>query len=333
MDKPKGLLAIESEMARQEADALNTFSAVKERAAEVAASLRSTGAAILLGMGASHAVNRAMEPHYRALGLDAVAISLSEQLGSPLPLNNKTVLLASQSGESAEVIRWLNTARAGAVFGFTLNTDSTLGRAVPSMVAQGGPEVAFAATRSLTLTFALHLAILAELGVDATPACTILKHDVVRDVSSAIASLNGVTALVTSGRKLQGVAEAAALGLCELSRVPAFSLEGGQLRHGPMEIMAPALGVVLFCADEPDASLVHGMAVSARDAGARVVLFDASGSSTIAGINTITLPKTSGIAAIFEVLPTMQRFMIGFAAERIADVGTPCRSSKITRTE
>jgi hypothetical protein len=29
----------------------------------------------------------------------------------------------------------------------------------------------------------------------------------------------------------------------------------------------------------------------------------------------------------------MQRLMVGFAAERVRDVGTPRRSSKITRTE
>jgi hypothetical protein len=33
------------------------------------------------------------------------------------------------------------------------------------------------------------------------------------------------------------------------------------------------------------------------------------------------------------MLPTMQRLMLDFAANRVADVGTPRRSSKITRIE
>jgi hypothetical protein len=39
---------------------------------------------LLLGMGGSHAVGRAVEPLYRALGIDAIAVPLSEQLGEPL---------------------------------------------------------------------------------------------------------------------------------------------------------------------------------------------------------------------------------------------------------
>ena len=81
----------------------------------------------MLGMGASHAVGRAMEPHYRACGIDALALPVSEQLGAPLPLAMRTVLVASQSGESAEVVRWLrDAARPADTFGLTLDAGSTL---------------------------------------------------------------------------------------------------------------------------------------------------------------------------------------------------------------
>lgn len=333
MTKPTGLIAIEAEMARQGADAVDSFHAAGRVAADAAASLHRTGQALFLGMGASHAANRAVEPLYRSLGIDAVAFPISEQLTSPVPVLDKTVLIASQSGESAEVVRWLETAKGGSVFGLTLDGASTLGRAVPCLVAAGGPETAFAATRSLTLTFALHLAILAQLGHDPSAALAVLAEPALPDVDAAIDLLDGVTAVVTSGRRLQGVAEAAALGLCELSRLPAFSLEGGQLRHGPMEIMSERLGVVLFRGDEPDAALISGMASSAHEAGARVVLFDASGQPPVPGVTSVLLPAASDAAAIFAVLPAMQRFMLGFAARRVPGVGTPCRSTKITRTE
>ncbi len=333
MMKPLGLVAIEAEMARQASDALASYDQAGPVAADLARSLRATGRLVMLGMGASHAVNRAVEPLYRGLGIDALALPVSEQLGTGVPLEGKTVILASQSGESAEVIRWLNTQKAGEVFGMTLDSNATLARAVPSLAAVGGAEVAFAATRSLTLTFALHMAVLAGLGYDPAPALAILRQLPLPDVAPAVDALAQVHCVVTSGRRLQGVAEAAALGLCELSQSPAFSLEGGQLRHGPMEIMGPDLGVVLFASDEPDAELVLGMARSACDAGARVVLFDASGLPPVPGVNTITLPKYTGMAAILATLPAMQRFMLGFATQRVADVGTPRRSSKITRTE
>ena len=332
MMKPAGLIAIELEMARQVQDARASFDSAGPRAAEIAASLRRTGRAVLLGMGASHALNRMVEQFYRALGIDTVALPVSEQLCMPVAVTGKTVILASQSGESAEVVRWLETAREGEVFGITLDPNSTLARAVPSLIGLGGNELAFAATRSLTLCFALHLAVLAALGLDPAPALRRLGTDM-PDLTAAIAAFGGVATIATSGRRMQGVAEAAALGLCELSRLPAFSLEGGQMRHGPMEVMSPALGVVLFRSDEPDGPLIAGLAAAARDAGAAVVMFDASGAAPVPDIVTVALPVASGMAAVFALLPVMQRFMVDFAATRVPDVGTPRRSFKITRTE
>ncbi|MET3898080.1 fructoselysine-6-P-deglycase FrlB-like protein [Devosia sp. UYZn731] len=332
--KPAGQLAIEREMAVQERDALASFAGAEGRALEIAASLRRTGRLLMLGMGASHSVGRAMEPYYRAAGVDAVALPISEQLGMPLPLNGRTVLLSSQSGESAEILRWLKEAGTRAeTFGLTLDGTSTLARAIPSLVGVGGPELAFAATRSLTVSFGLHLAVLAALGVDTDGALDLLKHPAEVEVAPAVAALDGVTAIVTSGRMLQGVAEAIALGLTELSRLPAFSLEGGQLRHGPMEMLGPKIGVVLFRGGEPTAGLVAGMAASAHAAGSKVVVFDASGLPALPDVVSVRVPAASGPTAVFALLPNAQRFMVAFAALRIADVGTPCRSTKITRTE
>lgn len=333
MTKPPGLIAIEAEMARQSEDALRTLDRVDPVADDVASSISRTRRLLMLGMGASNAANRAVEPIYRALGIDATALPISEQLTSPVPVDGATILLASQSGESAEVLRWLSTTRGGAPFGLTLDPTSTLAMAVPSLLAQGGAETAFAATRSLTLTIALHATVLGRLGVDLTAARHAIRHTSAPDVTEALAHLGGVTALVTSARRLQGLAEAAALGLCELSRLPAFALEGGQLRHGPMEIMGPALAVILFRTDEADAGLISGMASAAHHAGSKVVLIDCSGLPSPECGSTLTLPKAAGLAAIFTCLPAMQRLMVGFAAERVSDVGTPCRSSKITRTE
>ncbi|MCE3519867.1 hypothetical protein LXJ58_34495, partial [Escherichia coli] len=61
-NRPAGLVAIEKEMARQNADAIASFEAAKPLAATIAQSLRQTGRLLLLGMGGSHAVSRAVEP-------------------------------------------------------------------------------------------------------------------------------------------------------------------------------------------------------------------------------------------------------------------------------
>ncbi len=326
--------AIEREMARQAADAIASFAAVHDQAASLAAALRASGRLLMLGMGASHAAARIVEPLYRSCGIDALALPLSEQLTAPLSIADRVVIVTSQSGESAEVARWLaSTPERLNVFGMTLDGASLLARTVPALTAAGGPETAFAATRSLTVTLALHLAVLARLGVDPEPALAILGNPPVAAVGPAVDAFAGVSAVVCSGRALHGVAEALALGLTELSRVPAFALEGGQFRHGPLEMLGPAVGVVLITSDEPGAALIAGAARSAVEAGSPVVLADSSGATPVAGTATLAFPGASGLAAAFAMLPTMQRFMLEFAARRVADVGTPRRSTKITRTE
>lgn len=332
--RPAGLVAIDREMARQYGDALASFAESAEMAARVAASLASTGQLLLLGMGGSHAVGRAVEPLYRALGIDAIALPLSEQLGQPLALDGRTVLMTSQSGESAEVLRWFaETGGNSETFGLTLEAGSFLARTAPSLVGIGGTELAFAATRSLTVTLALHLAILAALGEHPSGALVALQAPEVVDIRPALAALENVATVVTSGRRLQGVAEALALGLTELSRRPCFSLEGGQLRHGPMEMLGPDIGVVLFRGDDPTASLVTAMALSAIETGAPVVIFDSSGEAPVASAVTLRFKRATGMAAIFAMLPTAQRLMIAFADARVDNAGTPVRSTKITRSE
>ncbi|MER8806400.1 SIS domain-containing protein [Mesorhizobium australicum] len=333
-ERPAGLTAIDREMARQHADARASFENNAAMAADVAASIGKTGRQLLLGMGGSHAVGRAVEPLYRALGIDALALPLSEQLGQPLPLADRTVLVTSQSGESAEVVRWFAQAGGSSdVFGLTLEGGSFLARNAPCLVGAGGTELAFAATRSLTVTLALHLAILAALGEDPAPALAMLEAPQDCDIAQALAALGKVATIVTSGRRLQGVAEALALGLTELSRLPCFSLEGGQLRHGPMEMLGPQIGVVLFRGADPTSELVTAMALSVVETGAPLVIFDASGQAPVARAVTLTFKPAAGMAAILAMLPVAQRLMIAFADGRVDNAGTPVRTTKITRSE
>jgi fructoselysine-6-P-deglycase FrlB-like protein len=332
--RPAALAAIDREMTRQHADAIASYEAAQPMATRAAASLKRTGRLLLIGMGGSHAVNRAVEPLYRALGIDTVAMPLSEQLGQPLPIAGRTIFVTSQSGESAEVVRWFNeTGGTEETFGLTLEGSSFLASAAPSLIGTGGTELAFAATRSLTVTFALHLAILATLGDDPDAAIAALKTPEDHDIAAALTALENVATIVTSGRRLQGIAEALALGLTELSRRPCFSLEGGQLRHGPMEMLGPEIGVVLFRGFDETAGLVTAMATSAVETGAPVILFDASGEAAVAGAVTIRFAPATGLAAIFAMLPVAQRLMIAFADARVENAGTPVRSTKITRSE
>jgi fructoselysine-6-P-deglycase FrlB-like protein len=330
----EGLLAIDREMARQHDDALASFTAVAEPAATIAATIRERKRVTFLGMGGSHAVNRMAEIEYRALGYHAIAVSLSEQLYTPFDLQDSVVFVVSQSGESAEALRVLDALRGhGAAYGMTLEGGSTLGQALPSLVGVGGTEHAFAATRSLMITLALHLAVLAPLGLDPAPAVATLKRRPRLDVVEACKLLRNCRSVVYSGRELRGLAEALALSTMELARMPSYPLEGGQFRHGPLEILGPDVGAIHFCADEQAAPLVAGLARDTLAGGAPTLVFDSSEADTIHGDLILRFPKARGIAAALSMLPTAQRLAIGLAGQRVADVGKPVRSTKITRTE
>lgn len=328
-----GLAAIQSEMARQGADARDSFRRAEPLAADVARSLRDTGRLVLLGMGASHGLNRAVEPIYRAQGIRAVAIPLSEQLDQPLDTAGSTVIIVSQSGESAEVVRWLSEARPDPhAFGLTMDTGSTLARRLPSLVGAGGVETGFAATRSLYVGIALHAAVLGALGVG-TEGMLAALADPVPDVAPAVDHLRDVTAIVTSGRQLRGLAESLALGLAELARLPAFAIEGGQLRHGPMEILGPDLGAVVLRGADASGDRVRALAEAVAETGARTVVLDASGEQPAAGCVTLSVGRRDPLAALIALLPVAQHLMLGVASGRVADVGTPLRSQKVTRSE
>ncbi|SFB73448.1 Fructoselysine-6-P-deglycase FrlB with duplicated sugar isomerase (SIS) domain [Tropicimonas isoalkanivorans] len=300
----------------------------------VAASIRETGRVLLLGMGASHAVGRTVEPFYRALGYDAVALPLSEHLDQPSAFAGWAALLTSQSGESAEILRHFRADPAPAhTYGVTLDPTSSLARLVPCLLGAGGIETAFAATRSLTVTLASHAAVLARLGAPMDDLEDILSDPQVPDLSAALARFVAVEAVVTSGRRLRGLADAMALGLTELSRLPVLSLEGGQLRHGPLEMLGSSVGVVMVRGQDETSALVASLAEAVIETGAPLVVFDASGDAPIDGAETVVVPAATDIPAVFRLLPAVQTFMVAFATSRVADVGTPRHSQKITRIE
>ena len=329
-----GLAAIRDEMARQKEDARTTLGQAQDRAATVAASIRRTGRLLLLGMGASHGLNRAVEPLFRHLGIDAMAVALSEQLDHPLPTAGRTVIVTSQSGESAEVVRWLQgPGPHGDCFGLTMDAGSTLGRALPGLVGAGGVETGFAATRSLYVGVALYGAVLGALGVDVAGLRAAFDLPDAPDITPAVALLGGAGSIVTSGRQLRGLAETLALGFIELARLPSFAIEGGQFRHGPMEMLGPGLGAVFFRGSDATGDRVAALAEAAAVTGTRTVVLDASGKAPAAGCLTLSPGRHDGLAALAAILPVSQHLMIGVAADRVAEPGVPMRTQKVTRTE
>lgn len=332
--KPDGLVRLEAEMARQFKDASRSFEVNQEAAGAAARHIRATGRLHLVGMGASHWVNRIVEPLYRTHGIDATALVASELLRAPLP-GRATELLVSQSGASGEIVRYLDRRDSDEqIFGLTLNALSPLGQRTTSLIGQGGPEQAFAATRSLAITLALHAAILKHLGSDPADFLAILTAPPKAETDGVAERLAAARTLILSSRgHLQGVVETAGLTFMELARVPALAMEGGQLRHGPLEVLNEDTAIVLARPAGADAESVATIAEIALDAGLVPIVVDCSGCRPIEGACTLALPRLRGLAAATIVLATLQRVFIETAARLVPDIGTPLRSTKVTDGE
>jgi fructoselysine-6-P-deglycase FrlB-like protein len=329
-----GLQLIQYEMSRQHEDALASFKNAEIVAQKVAESVKRTGKLCLLGMGGSHWVNRTVMFAYRELGIEVQAEVLSEVLFRRMPNGPRTVLLVSQSGNSGEIGRYLKTEPIGEDrYGITLNADSALAAAVPSLIGAGGIEKAFAATRSIFVSQALHLAILKALGANVEPAYKAMRESAAYATAEAFNTLSNCSTLIISGRsELQGVAESGALCLMELARMNTYALEGGQLRHGPFEMLNDQCGAIFLRSDDNTASLTTALEHDCKKAGVKTVVFDLTGQAPIPNTATIVLPRCTGMAAVFTVLPVLQSLLVEIANHKVADVGVPLRSTKVTTT-
>jgi len=330
-----GLSRIYAEMRRQTDDARQSLENAGDVTAEIVASVRRTGRLRLLGMGGSHCVNRTAEAVLRGYGHDAVAVVASEALYAPFPDKAPvTRLLTSQSGESVEIARILDGDDLDDTFGLTLDANGRLARTVPSLIGHGGAEIAFAATRSLTISLALMAAVAEALGHSQDGVRTVLETSSAVSTEAAMATLKDCDGVIFCARgALIGIAEAGALGLLELARMPAFALEGGQFRHGPIEALRPGMGVVFLRADDETTELFSGLAGICAEAGAAPVMFDASGRKPLDGCVTLQFPAAAGFAAALATLPCLQALLIAIAKTRVENVGEPIRSQKVTRSE
>lgn len=323
-------MLLEAEMARQHEDATRSIEGNAAIAATVAASIARHGRLLMLGMGASHYANRIVEPLYRTRGVEAWAATSADFLEAPIRADDRTALVVSQSGESGEVPHLIKSLSGGEAFGLTLDPASTLGRSLPCLVGAGGGEVAFAATRSLFVTLALHGAILSALGNDASLS---IPPSSIPPLDAAHAALAGKATIAVSGQgPFRGVAEAAALMLMELGRLPALGFELGQFRHGPLELLSPDVAVVLLRDPDTDGAAFANVARAALDAGAATIVVDCSDAASIDGAITLRFPTARGLRAVLGVLPALQRLVVETAATRVARVGEPLRSTKITRS-
>ena len=309
---------------------------------------------VFTGMGGSYGACYAPVTALASVGISALMVDSAELLYFRRPtLTGHTLLVVvSQSGESAEVVRLAGELDDGAgrpfIVSITNGLDNTLARlanvALDSRAGQEhGPS---------TMTFGAALVVLAALadvlaGHSAEDAVKRMDADAEGAANStqrvlgageerarALRSWLGDRPILTLLARGAGRAasEMGALTLKEAARFPAESMQAAQFRHGPLELAGQDAALVVIATEPVTRELDTRLAAELVGAGAAVLLITTAGGQ-VAGAQTIELGEVDRAVAAAPAIVPIQLLAWRLAVDRGYRPGTYTRASKITTRE
>ena len=308
---------------------------------------------LFTGMGSSYDTCYPAITELAVAGMPAVHVDSAELLHFRRNLAPKAKLLVmvSQSGESAEVVRVAQEVRKlddpPLVLGVTNGAQNSLARASDLLLdTRAGAE-----TGPSTMTFAAALVVVAAIGRVLSGGRV---PDVVRDLqehaetaSRAIEGLldrpvlpDELAALlgdrphsVILGRgPARAAAEMGALTLKEAVGLPIESLETAQFRHGPLELAGPDLAAIVIATEPQTRDLDVGLAGELVDAGAAVLVVVEEGDGPIGATRIELGPLDRALAPAVSLVPA-QLLAWKLAVQRGRPPGSYMRATKVTMRE
>lgn len=298
---------------------------------------------VLTGMGSS--LFAAYPAYLRLLnaGLAVTWIELSELLhyASGQVGADTLLVVVSQSGETVEALRLLESHQPAALLAVTNNAEGTLAKRAQWVVMTGAGPEATVATKTYS-TALLALSILAarltgatphELGERITPAID-AAADVVVAAQAAVAALpaewRGASPITLVGR---GPALATALSggllIKETAKVAAEGMSSAQFRHGPLEISGPGHRAIICAAPGPTLALDQKLAGELRRNGSQVLLIGPPIAD--ADVTQIPLPETA-YTELYALIP-IQLLARALASQQGITPGSFRHIGKVTTDE
>jgi glucosamine--fructose-6-phosphate aminotransferase (isomerizing) len=304
-------------------------------------------------MGGSYDVCYAPVTVLGKAGVPALMIDAAELLHFRRPAlgSGDLLVVVSQSGESAEVVRlvrdeWPHSRPI--LVSVTNGVANPLARgADASLDTHAGIELG-----PSTTTFGAALVVLAAVAdvlTGRTPDEAITREG--READRAAASLedllNGADGLAGRLRSWladrpamallgRGTARAAAemgsLLMKEAARFPAESIEGGQFRHGPLELAGPGLAVALVATEPATRPLDVRLGSELADSGT-AVLFVAPPGDAPAGAEVVTIGEVDRALSPAVAIVPLQLLAWRLAVEAGRDPGMLSIASKVTTHE
>jgi glucosamine--fructose-6-phosphate aminotransferase (isomerizing) len=300
--------------------------------------------AVLTGMGSSYHGLAPLHLRLVEAGLAPVCVESSELLHYQRKLLSAGTLLVlvSQSGRSAEIVRLLETVRGRGVvtIGLTNSAESPLAReATATVLTRAGEEATVSCKTYLAAQMALAWlgevlaggnrdAVRAALGETASATAGYLEswrsH-----VEWLAERLLRVRAVYYTGRGAS-LAAACSAGLItkESTHRPSEGMSSAAFRHGPMEMLDEAVFLLAFAGAARTRALNEALVADVRAAGARAFL-----AAEDAAEPALRLPAVPEVARpVVELLP-VEMITLALAALDGREAGRFDRATKITATE
>ena len=299
---------------------------------------------VLTGMGSSHLGLVPLHLRLVEAGLAPLCVESSELVHYQQRLLGAGTLLVlvSQSGRSAEIVRLLEAVRGRGVvtIGVTNTADGPLAReATAAVLTHAGEEATVSCKTYLAAQMAL--AWLGEVlaGGDRDAGRAALAETIAATaaylsswrshVEWLAERLQAVRAVYYTGRGTS-LAAACSAGLItkESTHRPSEGMSSAAFRHGPMEMLDEGVFLLAFAGALRTRGLNEALVADVRAAGARAYL-----AAEDAAEPTLRLPAVPDVARpVVELLP-VEMITLAIAALDGREAGRFDRATKVTATE
>ena len=313
---------------------------------------------VIVASGSSNFAGMVGARYLRELAEVPAATEIASEFAyAPGPLSDRTLVVAiSQSGATADVLLAVERAKAaGAPVVALVNTvGSELTRtADAALYLHAGPEISVAATKTFVSQLGTLYLRACHLGeqrgvlppdrlarrladIAHAPLAVARALEVEPQIKELARRYHDATNFLFMGRGLAyPIALEGALKLKEISYIHAEGFAAGELKHGPIALVAPNIPVVALALDDELRAKTLNAVAQTRSRNGRVILVASEGDDLKAGIaeELITVPHTPPlIAPIVGVIP-VQLFAYHIAVCLGLDVDQPRNLAKSVTVE
>ncbi len=281
-----------------------------------------------------------------------IASEFTEQHGKSVNIDS-TILAVSQSGETADTLAAVETARqrAATILGLTNIVGSTLTRVSRVYIGQqSGPEIGVAATK----TFTSQLSVLSQLAIRLAKKRGKVSQEEIDLLDEKIEKIPGIvkTIVETQERKMKalarkykdkqcffflgrGISYATALEgrlkLMEIAYVPSVAFPAGESKHGPISLIERGFPVIFICPPDETRKTLMGNIMEMKARGASIIAVCEEGDEEIMKLADDYVEITKGIPEVLSPIPyavPLQLFAYYMAIERECDPDMPRNLAK-----